>query len=274
MAKVYSSSWLLYLVLLLHQNTWGDEIQNIKRTKDLLLITTYRDVIDKQIKDKACDQDYNLLGADSIFQDYSFWDKEIRAANNVANYLTSMWRFKNKNNRSFIENEPAIYSLSKTIALSSEQIFGSVVCFDAYKFKGRRKFCPYAFKNHTAGRNRTMIHDLARSDNDYLANPSSSMRGNATRHSFIWWHVGRADFVNATAQLRQNTVCYDTDLDTSDSNSVDVSGNVTTKYYNITSTYVPIKHGKWTTPYYDCFGGQTWMFTYLVPFYDEADTFL
>lgn len=266
MAIVYISSWLVCIVFILHQNTCGEEVQKYPRRRDLELITRYRNVVEQKISNGGCRQDYNLLAGSSIFQDYSYWDKEIRTANNVANYLTSMWRFKGKNNRSFIENQAAIYSLTKTIVSSSEQIYGSIVCFDEDKFQSRRQFCPYAYKNSTAETNRTIIRDLGRS-NDYLTTPSK----NDSKHSFIWWHICRG-FTNATEQLRQNTVCYDTDLDNPTTNSLNVSNSK--KYYNITSSYVPIKHGKWTTPYYDCFGGQTWVITYLSPFYNEANTFL
>ena len=266
MAKVYVCSWLVCIVFVLYKNTWGEEIHKYPRFHDLELVTRYRNAVDRKIKNGACEQDYNLLAGSSIFQDYSYWNKEIRTANNVANYLTSMWRFKS-NNRSLIENEAAIYSLTKTIVLSSEQIYGSVVCFDEDKFQGRRQFCPYAYKNST-GTNRTIIRDLGRS-NDYLTSPSTQK--NDSKHSFIWWHVCKG-FTKTTEQLKQRTVCYDTDLDNPATNSLNVS--TSRKYYNITSSYVPIKHGKWTTPYYDCFGGQTWMITYLSPFYDEANTFL
>ncbi|CAB3996142.1 probable G- coupled receptor CG31760, partial [Paramuricea clavata] len=184
------------------------------------------------------------------FQDYSLWSNEIGTTNNVANYLTSMWRYKDEINRSLIENEMAIYTLAKTIAMSSDNIYGSVVCFDENKFQQRRQFCPYAFKDSKRGKRAITVHDLGRF-NDYLTTPTHVLRRNNTftKYNFNWWHADKPA-----------------------SNSLNISANGTS--YNITSNYIPSSYGKWTTPYYDCFGGQTWMITYLAPLYDEADTYL
>ena len=267
MAKVNLISWLVLIsFVLLYSDTHGSKpVEN----DDLELLLVYRTIVDKTLKDKPCSEDYNLLGNGKIFQDYSFWDNEIRTANNVANYLTSMWRYKNENSRSLVENDAAIYTLAKTIALSSDNVYGSVICFDENKFRGRRQFCPYAFKNRT---NETIVRDLGRF-NEYLATPTPTtiMNETFTKHTFIWWHVGKKYILNAT-QLKQKTVKYDTNLDNPTANSPNVSANET--YYYITSNYIPINHGEWTTPYYDCFGGKTWMITYLAPFYDEVNNFL
>ena len=263
MAKVKLSSWFVHALILWHYGTCREvNIDN----RDLELIQIYRKIVEAKWKNESCSEDHNLLGSESIFQDYSFWDKEISTVNNVANYLTSMWRFKGTNNLSLIENEASIYTLTKTIALSSDQVYGSVICFDKYKFQNKSRFCPYAFKEST-GRNRTIIRDLGR-NNDYHTTPEPPKNNNITKHTFVWWHVGKNSLSNNT-RLKQNTVHYDMNLDNPSSNA---TGN--SSLYNITSSYVPIKYGKWTTPYYDCFGGKTWMITYLAPFYDETEEFL
>ena len=267
MAKVNSISWLVYVLLVLYNNGNGQSSKEKKRNHDLVLLLRFRETIDKQFlsnRSGPCTQDFNLLHHDKIFQDYSLWDNEIRTANNVANYLTSMWRYLNKNNRSLAENEATIYTLAKTIALSSEQIYGSVVCFDKYKFQGRRQFCPYAFKSNTRT-NQTIVRDLGRAG-DYITVPNTAR----AISNFTWWHSGVKSLSNPT-KLKQNTVYYDTNLDNLTSNSLNASVD---GKYNVTSNYIPLEYGKWTTPYYDCVGGMTWMFTYLVPFYDGADTFL
>ena len=267
MAVVNSISWLIYFLLLVSHHSSARRKDKI----DLELLTLYRNFIDNKLSSEPCTEDYNLLGTGNILQDYSFWDKEIRIVNNVANYITSMWRYKDARNRSLVENVATMYTLAKTVALSSQQIYGSVVCFDMFKFQGRRQFCPYAFTNVTQ-KNRTIVRDLG--SYDYLTTPSPSRNGSSEkqRHTFVWWHVGKKYLANATLQLEENNVFYDTNLDNPASNAVNASQNG--RYFNITASQVPINHGKWTTPYYDCFGGKTWMFTYLAPFYDEANGFL
>lgn len=262
--KLISCLFLYAFLLWFHNNSYARS-----KNKDLKLLLLYRKHIDKLLEMKACSEDYNLLENGNIFQDYTFWNDEIRTTNNVANYITSMWRYKDESNRSLIENEASMYNLAKIIALSSPQIFGSVICFDENEFLGRRQFCPYAYKNNT-GKNRTIIRDLGRY-NDYLTTrpPESKNNHSLSKHNFIWWHVGKRYLSNVT-QLRQNTIQYDTNLDKS---VVNVSRENGTSYV-VRSNYIPVTYGKWTTPYYDCFGGQTWMITYLAPFYDENDKFL
>ncbi|CAB4027338.1 Hypothetical predicted protein [Paramuricea clavata] len=221
---------------------------------------------------RPCSENYNILGHKTIFHDYSFWDNEIKFANNVANYLTSMWRYKDGNNRSLIENEEAIYTLTSSIAISSDRIYASAVCFDRNKFQARRQFCPYAFKNSSG--DPLIVRDLGRF-NDYLTPHYVQMKqDNNTyiKHKFIWWHVGKKYLSNAT-QLQQNTVYFDKNLDYLATNGLNVSA-LNGEYFNITSKYIPVSFGKWTTPYYDCFGGITWVISYLVPFFDEADKYL
>ena len=273
MAKIRLISWLVYVLFVIYNDSNGENPNDLGRSEDLDLFQRYRSHVDMTyLRNGSCEQDYNAVLHGNIFQDYSFWNNEITTTNSVANYLTSMWRYSNKNNRSLVENEATIYSLAKTIALSSEKIFGSVVCFDKGKFQGRRRFCPYAFKNKTR-KNRTLIvRDLGRVG-DYVLDPSVDHRGRV-KTKFAWWHTGKMDLSNAT-ELKQNTVYYDTNLDsptasTNNSRNVSVNG----KFYNVTSSYIPLEYGKWTTPYYDCAGGMLWMITYLAPFYDEADTFL
>ena len=235
---------------------------------DLRLFQDYRDIIDDYTKMYSCRNDYYTTG--NISHDYSFWDNETKIANNVANYLTSMWRYKGENNRSLIENEEAIYTLANTVAITFDRIYGSAVCFDENKFQARRQFCPYAFKN--SGSNRVIVRDLGRF-NDYLTaiQLSKVLNRSFSVSNFTWWHVGKKFFSKAT-HLKENTAIFDTNFDNLATKSINVSANE--KLFNIKSNYIPINYGKWTAPYYDCVGGKAWMVTYLVPFYDETDTFL
>lgn len=125
--------------------------------RDLRLFQVYRDIRDIYTKMySTCRNDYYIPDG-IISHDYSFWDNEAKIANNVANYLTSMWRYKGENNRSLIENEEAIYTLANTVAITFGRIYGSAVCFDENKFQAKRQFCPYAFKN--SGSNRVIVRD-------------------------------------------------------------------------------------------------------------------
>jgi hypothetical protein len=265
MTKVIFISWLVFILLVLYIDTY------VQSNHDLETLLKDIKSIDSQLKLRPCKEDY-ILKDGKTFQDYSLWSNEIGTTNNVANYLTSMWRYKDESNRSLIENEMAIYTLAKTIAMSSDNIYGSVVCFDENKFQQRRQFCPYAFKDSKRGKRTIIVHDLGRY-NDYLTTPThvSGRNNTFTKYNFNWWHAGKKYLSNAT-QLKQNTVYFDTNLGKPANNSLNISANGT--FYYITSNYIPSSYGKWTTPYYDCFGGKTWMITYLAPFYDEADTFL
>lgn len=266
MAVVKPISWLVYALFMFNHEVFG---LPSNKNHDLRLILEYRKVIENKIKSTPCTEDFNLLGMESILQDYSFWNNEIRTVNQVANYLTSMWRYKDKRNRSILENAPAIYTLAQTIALSSKKIFGSVVCFDEGKFQGKRQFCPYAFKNDTE-KNHSVVRDLGR-HTDYLTKPTSHPTESFLKYTFVWWHVGR-QYLSNVAKLRQRTAYFDINMD----NPGNESQNIFPwgRYYNITSSYIPIQYGRWTTPYYDCFGGKTWMITYLAPFYNEHNEFL
>ncbi|CAB4034039.1 Hypothetical predicted protein [Paramuricea clavata] len=267
MAKANLTFWLVFLPFVLYYDFTYAHVNF-----NFVLLQDYRKYIDTMLKVRPCSQDYNLLGLVKIFQDYSFWDSEMKIATNGANYLTSMWRFKDEKGRSLIENEEAIYTLAKTIAMSSDRIFGSAVCFDENKFQVKRQFCPYAFKN--SRRNRVIIvRDLGRF-NDYLTNSiwTTLEHRSFNISNFTWWRVGKT-FPSKATQLKQSTAYFDTNFDNlATKKRINVSGNG--KYFNITSNYIPINYGKWTSPYYDCVGGKTWMITYLVPFYDETDTFL
>ena len=140
MAKASLTWWSVFMLFVFYEDTYA----NVNHTHDLKLLQYYRDFIDNYTKVYSCRNDYYT--GSIIIHDYSFWDNETKIANNVANYLTSMWRYKGENNRSLIENEEAIYTLVNTVAITFGRIYGSAVCFDENKFQARRQFCPYAFK--------------------------------------------------------------------------------------------------------------------------------
>ena len=270
MAKVNLTSWFVFILFVLYYDTYAHG--KSPRSDDFQLILLYRKILNTVLKTRPCSKDHSLYGHDGmIYQDFSFWYNEIKIANNAANYLTSMWRYKDDNNRSLIETEEAIYTLTNSIALSSNRIYGAAVCFDENKFQARRQFCPYAFKNSSG--NRLIVRDLGRF-NDYLAPPTITTVYNRTfrNYKFIWWHDGKIFLSNAT-QLQQNTVYFDTNSGNLATNGLNLSA-LNGEYFNITSSYIPISFGQWTSPYYDCFGGMTWMITYLAPFFDEANKYL
>lgn len=267
MARVLLNNTMFgFLLLLVFANVNAEN-------DDLQLILLYRDFIDAKLAKEPCQHDYNLLHDEDIIQDYSFWNKDIATVRNVASYLMSMWPFKDSQNRSLVESVQAIYTLVKTITLSSDQIFGSAICFDKSMFQGRRQFCPYAFKNYTPGTNasyKTIISDWGRLY-DYLSPPHPNRKFSG-EDNFTWWRISEEYRRNIT--LPYNTVSYDVDLHRRLRNVINENDTNYGRHFDTTTNYVPDKLGKWTTPYYDCHGGKIWMFTYLTPFYDEAGKFL
>ena len=253
MVSFSSIGWWLCLALV-HELQEAVQTLNSNATinydPELILLT--RELVDESFKD-GCDKDFLFTRTKSLVIDHGPWDREVKLANNVANFLTSMWRYKNRKNfnYSLVENEATMYSLIRSNVLSSPSIYGSAICFDRYRFKRLERFCPYAFKDQTV-KDRIRVLDLA-AKYDYM-----------NKTEFVWWNAGRRKGLKT--KLEREIEYYDTNFDLPKSNI--------SQLFNVTASFVPSDSGDWTAPYYSCFGGRTWVFTYMVPFYDETDEFL
>ena len=256
MANVYSIAWLVYLSLLCGLYPVLPASESSRAKDDLLLLFQYHKYVANKLSNRSCTYDYPLTQNKTLIFDYRAWEKEQDLANNVANFLTSMWRYKNSENFSLVENEPTMYSLVRSNILSSHLVYGSAICFEGHGFMKRKRFCPYAFRDKTA-KNRVRVFDLG-TKHDYL---------NKTPE-FVRWEIGRKKGLKI--KLKSDIEYYDTNwmhVNASDLRQSD-------RFFNVTGRFVTSNDTVWTTPYYDCFGGKTWLLTYLAPFYDGLNRFL
>ena len=191
---------------------------------------------------------------ESVILDIAFenarWKSEALLAVEVANLLTSLWRVKTSDRLSIVENDTLLYHIVRSNVRFSPSVFGSVICFERDQYLDYERFCPYAFRDKAYN---GMIHvkDIS-VGHDYL---------NSTET--IWWREPRE--INSNRSPKSDTEIYTVRLNQS---TADVSRNET----------VPVveyeKDGFWTRPYFDCFGGEIWMITFLAPFFNDTDQFL
>lgn len=263
MACEYSITWLVYLYCLI----WlcglcpvlpanSSSGANAGLNNDFSLLFEYRKFLAKYLSKNNCTMHHSIFKFKKLVFDYQVWEKEQDLANNVANFLTSMWRFKNSENFSLVENEPTMYSLVRSNILTSQYVYGSAICFEGRRFMKRNRFCPYAYRDKTA-KNRTRVFDLG-AKHDYL---------NKTPE-FLWWEIGRKKGLEN--RLKSDIEYYDTNLMHVNASDLRESD----QFLNVTRRFVTSNDSVWTTPYYDCFGGKTWVLTYLAPFYDGLNKFL
>lgn len=190
----------------------------------------------------------------SVILDIAFqnarWKSEALLAVEVANLLTSLWRVKTSDGLSMVENDTFLYNIVRSNVRFSPSVFGSVICFERDQYRDYEGFCPYAFRDKAYN---GVIHvkDISVGQ-DYL---------NSTET--IWWREPRKINLNRKAKL--DTEIYTVRLNQS---TADASRSIS----------VPVvqyeEDGFWTRPYFDCFGGEIWMITFLAPFFNESNQFL
>ncbi|XP_032231411.2 probable G-protein coupled receptor CG31760 [Nematostella vectensis] len=187
----------------------------------------------------------------NISFDNNRWKPEASLVVEVANALTSLWRIKESNNLSIAENDNFLYTIVRSNVLFSSNVYGSVVCFERNQYKNYSKgFCPYAFKNKTLN-GAVHVKDIS-VEHDYLDNPD------------IWWKETKERSLHLVP--KQTTEFYSTRYNATHANPI----------YNRTIPLVTDmkNEGHWTRPYFDCFGGKSWMVTFLAPFFNETSQFL
>lgn len=191
----------------------------------------------------------------SVILDIAFqharWKSEALLAVKVANLLTSLWRVKTADGYSMAENDTFLYNLVRSNVLFSPSVFGSVICFEKDQYRDYERFCPYAYRDKAYRSGIIHVKDIS-VGHDYLTSPET-----------IWWREPRELNLNRAAKLR--TEIYNVRLNQS---TEDSPRNVS----------VPVveyeRDGFWTRPYFDCFGGEIWMITFLAPFFNDSNRFL
>lgn len=215
----------------------------------LLTALQYVETIQRRMANNS-----NCSSNQSVILDIAFqnarWKSEALLAVEVANLLTSLWRVKTADGFSMVENDTLLYNIVRSNVLFSPSVFGSVVCFEKDQYRNYERFCPYAFRDK-AFDGVVHVKDIS-VGHDYLTSPET-----------IWWREPRKINLNRTATL--HTEIYTVRLNQS---TADTARTVS----------LPVVHykedGFWTRPYFDCFGGEIWMITFLAPFFNESNQFL
>ena len=190
----------------------------------------------------------------SVILDIAFqharWKSEALIAVKVANLLTSLWRVKSSEGFSMAENDTFLYNLVRSNVLFSPSVFGSVICFEKDQYRTYERFCPYAFRDK-AFNGFVHVKDIS-VGHDYLTSPET-----------IWWREPRE------LNLNRSLATLSTDIYT-----IRLNQSTADSLRNVSLPIVEYKDGFWTRPYFDCFGGEIWMITFLAPFFNESNQFL
>lgn len=226
-------------------------ISGTQKRQRLVTALQFVETIQRQMSNNSnCSSNQSVI-LDIAFQ-HARWKSEALLAVEVANLLTSLWRVKTADGYSMAENDTFLYNLVRSNVLFSSSVFGSVICFEKDQYRNYERFCPYAFKDIKAYHGVIHVKDIS-VGHDYLTSPET-----------IWWREPRELHVNRAAKPL-STEIYTVRLNQS---TADSSRNVT----------VPIVEydadGFWTRPYFDCFGGEIWMITFLAPFFNDSNQFL
>ena len=206
-------------------------------------------LVQRQVANESiCSPNHSVV-LDIAF-DHARWKSEALLAVEVANLLSSLWRVKSANGFSMVENDTFLYNLVRSNVLFSSSVFGSVVCFERGQYRKLERFCPYAFRDKAFG-GAVHVKDIS-VGHDYLHSSET-----------IWWREPRQKALNRT--VKNSRDIYKVRLNA----SMAVSQ---------TTVSVPVaqyeEDGYWTRPYYDCFGGNIWMITFLAPFFNDSNKFL
>ncbi|XP_031552044.1 probable G-protein coupled receptor CG31760 [Actinia tenebrosa] len=180
--------------------------------------------------------------------DISGWEHEASLVLEVANLLTSLWR----NTKSIVQSDTFLYTVVRSNVLFSKSVYGSVICFERNHYKDYERFCPYAYRDKKLNGH---IHIMDISvGHDYL-----------TDNDTIWWREPRVKAKNMQVKKLFMTEYQTTRFNATAANSM----------VNLTLPVLQhMEQGFWTRPYFDCFGGKSWMVTYLAPFFNETNNFL
>lgn len=230
--------------------TFGHSSSETTDRSRLLKALQYVETIQRRMANShaKCSSNQSVI-LDIAFQ-HANWKSEALLAVEVANLLTSLWRVNTTDGFSMVENDTFLYNIVRSNVRFSPSVFGSVVCFEKDQYRDYERFCPYAFRDKA---HNGVIHvkDIS-VGHDYLTSPET-----------IWWREPRKINLNRTAKL--DTEIYTVRLNQS---TADAGRNIS----------VPVvqykEDGFWTRPYFDCFGGEIWMITFLAPFFNESNRFL
>ncbi|XP_006820144.1 metabotropic glycine receptor-like [Saccoglossus kowalevskii] len=176
---------------------------------------------------------------------YSGFANQAKTAVKTSNLLNTFYQTIHHNvvDSSFLTNSAVYFSLVRNNVESDVNIFGSCVAFDSYQYNDTLElFAPYAYRGD---KGTVFTKDLAVLN--YTAPDTESMdwftyhRANPpvvyNMHEKFGYHLPRHNETHFDKQL------------------------------NLTHIFIEESEGSWSSPYFDCGGGNSWMLTYSVPFY-------
>ena len=177
---------------------------------------------------------------------YAQFDHQMDTAVKTANILNNLFRRRTQQSGGLSNSyhEDYYFAIAKAVAQQDPLIYGAAIAFGKRPFlsQGRTLFCPYVYRQKGTGR--LTAKDLSLSL-DYANNTTMSTE-------WFWRHSGRHSRINGVYK----------------SYSTYTQGGLVNSSVRVTTR----KEGLWSAPYYDCQGGETWIVTYSVPFYDTLST--
>ncbi|KAJ8041712.1 hypothetical protein HOLleu_12603 [Holothuria leucospilota] len=166
-----------------------------------------------------------------------------------ANLYTRLW--KNLVIDEVEGGENFFYSTVASLVENDDKIFAAGSCHDHLRFGNYTVFCPYAYRKPDGTIN---VKDLSL-EYQYLEQNSE------------WFYEARlkGQQVAADQNSRNSRVTYTFRYNQSEHGETVDSDSLLVRY----------EDGHWSSPYFDCGGGDIWMMTYTVPFlgYDENGSY-
>ncbi|XP_050523395.1 probable G-protein coupled receptor CG31760 isoform X2 [Daktulosphaira vitifoliae] len=155
--------------------------------------------------------------------------------------LTRLWKYAG---HEVMNSEYLLHAGVISMVEFDDDIFAAGNCYDQNQYKDYQLFCPYAYR--LPKEEGILAKDLA-VEYKYLTNTSE------------WFYIARKtaeSVINRNSQYKHAINTY--------------TWNQTshTKSFSDDILAVTYEDGKWSKPYYDCGGGNIWMLTYTVPFFD------
>ncbi|XP_014217479.1 probable G-protein coupled receptor CG31760 isoform X2 [Copidosoma floridanum] len=165
---------------------------------------------------------------------------EAKLAVNRANMLTRLWKYAPEVMQA---SEYLLHASVLSMVEFDEDIFAAGNCYDKLQYRERWLYCPFAHR--LQNEEGVLVKDLA-VEYKYLSNSSE------------WFYIARKNAERRIASYDQFSRGYHTYTHNESSHTKRVQDEILTVRY---------EDGRWSTPYYDCGGGNIWMLTYTVPFF-------
>lgn len=200
-----------------------------------------------------------ILRGDVAFGKEEQLENQARMAIRLANFISSFLQLVNPKelfaefrvpDRSLTEDQ--IIGEALATVIGDRKIYGCGVLFDRGQFPNKTHFAPYAYRLERNDR-KFYVDDLSRPM--YQRSDSFYSRREYFRQLKLRWASNADDLETYTAKIN---IRYNS------------SGLYPIKYdhYPLQYKAAELRHGHWTSPYFDCHGHhKDWIITYAVPFF-------